>query len=124
MNNTDSKILRIAVPSIISNVTVPLLGIVDMAIAGHMGDAVYIAAVAVGSMIFNVIYWLCGFLRMGTSGMTSQALGRRDLKGVAMIMARGMSVALAIACAILVMQLPIGRLAMSTMPRSGTVHYL
>ena len=82
-----------------------------MAIAGHMGDAVYIAAVAVGSMIFNVIYWLCGFLRMGTSGMTSQALGRRDLKGVAMIMARGMSVALAIASAILVLQLPIGRLA-------------
>lgn len=124
MNNTDSKILRIAVPSIISNVTVPLLGIVDMAIAGHMGDAVYIAAVAVGSMIFNVIYWLCGFLRMGTSGMTSQALGRRDLKGVAMIMARGMSVALAIASAILVMQLPIGRLAIWMVGAEDSVSHM
>ena len=104
--------------------TVPLLGIVDMAIAGHIGDAVYIAAVAVGSMIFNVIYWLCGFLRMGTSGMTSQALGRRDLKGVAMIMARGMSVALAIASAILVLQLPIGRLAIWMVGAEDSVSHM
>ena len=55
------RILNIAIPSIVSNITVPLLGLVDMAISGHMGDAVYIGAVAVGSMIFNVIYWLFGF---------------------------------------------------------------
>ena len=54
------RILNIAIPSIVSNITVPLLGLVDMAISGHMGDAVYIGAVAVGSMIFNVIYWLFG----------------------------------------------------------------
>ena len=69
-------------PSIISNITVPLLGLVDVAIVGHIGDAAYIGAIAVGSMLFNVIYWLFGFLRMGTSGMTSQALGRRDLPEV------------------------------------------
>ena len=76
------KILHLAVPSIISNITVPLLGLVDVAIVGHIGDASYIGAIAVGSMLFNVIYWLFGFLRMGTSGMTSQALGRRDLAEV------------------------------------------
>ena len=106
------RILNIALPSIVSNITVPLLGLVDMAISGHMGDAVYIGAVAVGSMIFNVIYWLFGFLRMGTSGMTSQALGRRDLDGVAMLLTRSMGVALLIGLTIVVFQYPIGRLAL------------
>lgn len=106
------RILNIAIPSIVSNITVPLLGLVDMAISGHMGDAVYIGAVAVGSMIFNVIYWLFGFLRMGTSGMTSQSLGRRDLDGVAMLLMRSMGVALLIGFTIVVLQYPIGRLAL------------
>ena len=105
------KILNIAVPSIVSNITIPLLGLVDTAISGHMGSAVYIGAVAVGSMIFNVIYWLCGFLRMGTSGMTSQALGSRDLDSVASLLARSMAVALGIATAIIVLQVPIGNIA-------------
>ena len=62
-----------AIPSIVSNITVPLLGLVDMAIVGHLGSAAYIGAIAVGGMLFNLIYWLFGFLRMGTSGITSQA---------------------------------------------------
>ncbi len=74
------EILRLAVPSIITNITVPLLGVVDVAIMGHMGDARFIGAIAVGSMIFNVMYWLCGFLRMGTSGLTAQAYGREHAK--------------------------------------------
>ena len=106
------KILNIAVPSIVSNITVPLLGLVDTAISGHMGSAVYIGAVAVGSMIFNVIYWIFGFLRMGTSGMTSQALGRRDLDGVASLLARSMAVAVCIAAAIVALQAPLGHIAM------------
>jgi MATE family multidrug resistance protein len=78
MNIRDRQILKIALPSIVSNITVPLLGMIDVAIVGHMGSPAYIGAVAVGSMIFNLVYWLFGFLRMGSSGMTSQALGRRD----------------------------------------------
>ena len=109
----NKKILRIAVPSIVSNITVPLLGLVDTAISGHMGSAVYIGAVAVGSMIFNVIYWLFGFLRMGTSGMTSQALGRRDLDAVASLFARSLAVALGIALVIIALQVPIGRVALA-----------
>ena len=115
------RILGIALPSIVSNITVPLLGLVDTAIAGHMGGAVYIGAVAVGSMIFNVIYWLFGFLRMGTSGMTSQALGRRDLDAVAMLLARSLMVALAAAVAILALQVPIGHAALALVGADGSI---
>ena len=72
----NKKILALALPSIASNITVPLLGLCDVTIMGHIGGATSIAAIAVGSMIFNVVYWLFGFLRMGTSGLTAQAYGR------------------------------------------------
>lgn len=78
MHKDNRTILQIAVPSIVSNITVPLLGLVDLTIVGHIGNAAYISAIAVGSMIFNVIYWIFGFLRMGTSGLTAQAYGRRS----------------------------------------------
>lgn len=97
MNQINRQILRIALPSIVSNITVPLLGLVDVTIVGHMGDAVYIGAIAVGSMIFNVIYWIFGFLRMGTSGMTSQSFGRRDLPDVVRLLLRSLTVALVVA---------------------------
>nr|WP_298560025.1 MATE family efflux transporter [uncultured Prevotella sp.] len=96
MNARNKQILQLAVPSIISNITVPLLGLVDVAIVGHIGDASYIGAIAVGSMLFNVIYWLFGFLRMGTSGMTSQALGRRDFAEVMRLLVRSLSVGVGI----------------------------
>ena len=108
MQNIDKSILRIALPSIVANITVPLLGLVDMAVSGHLGNAVYIGAVAVGSMIFNVIYWVFGFLRMGTSGMTSQALGRRDMGDVATTLVRSIAVALGVAAFILLLQRPLG----------------
>ena len=111
MKHIDRQILRLAVPSIVSNITVPLLGLVDMAIVGHMGGAVYIGAVSVGAMVFNLIYWVFGFLRMGTSGMTSQALGKRDLNGVAQMLARSVIVAWGIAAVIIIAQWPIKKLA-------------
>lgn len=107
MNQRDQQILKIAVPSIVSNITVPLLGLIDVAIVGHMGDAVYIGAVAVGSMIFNLVYWLFGFLRMGTSGMTAQAFGRRDLAGVTRILVRSVLLSLTIALILIVFQIPL-----------------
>ncbi len=76
----NKKILQLAVPNIISNISVPLLGIVDMALMGHLESDDYIGAIAVGSLIFNFMYWGLGFLRMGTSGFTAQARGRRDLQ--------------------------------------------
>ena len=82
MSPTNQRILHIAIPSIISNITVPLLGLVDVTIVGHLGSASYIGAIAVGGMLFNMIYWIFGFLRMGTSGLTAQAYGAHDLPEV------------------------------------------
>ena len=100
----NKRILQLAVPSIISNITVPLLGLVDVAIVGHIGDASYIGAIAVGSMLFNVIYWLFGFLRMGTSGMTSQALGRRDFAEVMRLLVRSLSIGVGIGMVFFILQ--------------------
>lgn len=110
-----SPILRIAVPSIISNITVPLLGLIDVAIVGHLGAASYIGAIAVGGMMFNVIYWIFGFLRMGTSGMTSQALGARRLDETVRMLARSTTIAVGIAILLIVMQYPIREAALMFM---------
>ena len=88
MKLRDKQILQIALPSIVSNITVPLLGLIDVAIVGHLGSPAYIGAIAVGGMLFNIIYWIFGFLRMGTSGMTSQAYGKRDLPEVVRLLVR------------------------------------
>ena len=112
MSDRDRQILRLAVPSIVSNITVPLLGLVDVAIMGHMGNAAYIGAISVGSMIFNVIYWVFGFLRMGTSGLTSQALGRRDLCEVTQLLGRAVAVGATVALALIVFQVPVRKVAM------------
>jgi MATE family multidrug resistance protein len=101
------KILDLAIPNIISNISVPLLGIVDMALMGHLGSDVYIGAIALGSLIFNFIYWSLGFLRMGTSGFTAQARGRRDLPEAMMVFSRAAFIALVISIALLVLQRPI-----------------
>ena len=107
MNKRDQQILKIALPAIVTNITVPLLGLVDTAIVGHMGSAAYIGAVAVGSMIFNLVYWVFGFLRMGTSGMTAQARGRRDFSEVTRLLVRSGWVSLSIALLIIVLQWPV-----------------
>ena len=107
MNLRDRQILHIALPSIVSNITVPLLGLVDVAITGHLGDAAYIGAIAVGGMLFNIIYWMFAFLRMGTSGVTAQALGARNLTEVAAVMQRALLVAIIISAVMLCLQVPI-----------------
>lgn len=107
MKKRDQQILKIALPAIVTNITVPLLGLVDTAIVGHMGSAAYIGAIAVGSMIFNLVYWVFGFLRMGTSGMTAQARGRRDFSEVTRLLVRSGWVSLSIALLIVVLQWPV-----------------
>ncbi len=107
----NKKILQLAIPSIVSNITVPLLGLIDVAIVGHLGSAAYIGAIAIGGMLFNIIYWLFGFLRMGTSGMTSQAFGQRDLKEVTRVLLRAVGVGLFIALCLLLLQYPIRKIA-------------
>ncbi|MDA3890224.1 MAG: MATE family efflux transporter [Salinivirgaceae bacterium] len=107
----NKKILNLAIPNIISNVTIPLLGIVDLAIVGHLESNIYIGAIAIGTMIFNLIYWTFAFLRMGTSGITAQALGARNFTEVMGTLIRGLVVAVASALLILALQIPIEKLA-------------
>ncbi len=121
---TDRKILKIAVPAIVSNITVPLLGLVDVAIAGHLGAASYIGAVAVGGLLFNIMYWLFGFLRMGTSGMTSQAYGRRDFAETTLMLARSVVTGLAIAVALLLLQYPVSAAAFAVIAPPAEVKSL
>lgn len=107
MKHRDRQILQIALPSIVSNITVPLLGLIDVAIVGHLGSPAYIGAIAVGGMLFNIIYWIFGFLRMGTSGMTSQAFGKRDLTEVICLLMRSVGIGLAVAFCLIALQIPI-----------------
>ena len=101
------QILHIALPSIISNITVPLLALVDTTIVGHLGSASYIAAIALGGMIFNMIYWLFNFLRMGTGGLTAQAYGANQHQATSYILLRSLTIAGGIALTLLLLQRPI-----------------
>lgn len=124
MTRTDRQILHIALPSIVSNITVPLLGLIDVSIVGHLGAASYIGAIAVGGMLFNMIYWLFGFLRMGTGGLTAQAYGRHDLQEVTRILLRSLSISLLLALALLLLQYPIRNIAFMCMDTSEEVRQL
>lgn len=76
MKSVNREILRLAIPSILANITIPLVGIVDTAIVGHLSDAAAIGGIAIGTMLFDLLYWNFGFLRVGTSGLTAQAYGK------------------------------------------------
>ena len=104
------EILRISIPSIVTNITVPLLGMVDLAIVGHIGDAGYIAAIALATMVFNLIYWNFGFLRAGTTGLTAQAFGAEDKEEYLNVLVRGIAIALSAAVLLLLLQWPIALL--------------
>lgn len=121
MSERDKQILAIALPSIVSNITVPLLGMVDVAVTGHMGSAAFIAAIAVGSMSFNLIYWLCGFLRMSTSGMTAQALGRRDMQALTGHLIRTVTVGFLLGLLFVVAGRPLCRLMLAVMGATADV---
>ena len=129
MKSIDQEILRIALPSIVSNITVPLLGLVDVAITGHLGAAAYIGAIALGGMIFNLVYWIFGFLRMGTSGLTAQAYGKKspyggDLGGLLLWLFRSQVIGWGIALALLLLQWPIRELALLIMQPTDEVRAL
>lgn len=104
----DKEILKITLPSIVTNITVPLLGIVDVAITGHIGNStVAIGAIAVGGLVFNMVYWLFNFLRMGSSGLTAQAYGRGDGEGQRRVLGMGIKVAVVCGLGIICLQRPL-----------------
>ena len=123
-SNINKEILRLAIPNMISNILIPMLGIIDTAIAGYIGEDVNIAALSIGTTIFGFIYWNCSFLRMGTSGITAQAYGAKQKNECANMLIRAMWLALLIAFIIVVFQKPIGNFALYVMQGSSSVQAL
>ena len=111
---TNRRIGQIAIPMILSNITVPLLGFVDTAVIGQLGQAELIAALGLGSILISTLYWLCGFLRMGTTGLTAQAKGAEDTIEVFHILIRGMGLGLLLGVLILLISFPIFQVLMSS----------
>lgn len=112
------SIVRLAIPNILSNISVPLLGTVDTALMGRLSES-HIAAVGVGGMIFSFLYWNFGFLRMGTTGMTAQALGANNESEISATLGRAIMVAMALAILIFIIQQPFGESGVYLMNVSG-----
>ena len=104
------EILRLAIPNIIANISVPMLGIVDTALVGHMEAVYYIGALAVGTMVFNFLYFGMGFLSMGTSGLTAQAWGAQNQSEVGLVFWRALTVALSMSILLILLQIPLVRI--------------
>jgi len=121
---THSRVLRIALPVAIANVTVPLLGVVDTGVVGQMGAAAPIGAVGVGAMILTSVYWIFGFLRMGTTGLTSQAHGAGQTGEVAALLTRALLIGLGAGAAVIVLQGPVFSAAFGIAPASAGVEAL
>ena len=111
-------------PNIVSNITVPLLGMVDLAMMGHLDDPVYIGAIALGGIIFNIIYHSFAFLRMGSSGFTAQAFGAKNDRDVSLVLIRSLLVAAGLAVLLLLLQYPIQWVAFRLLDGSEEVKNL
>ena len=122
-----SEVLRLAVPSILANITVPLVGMVDIAIAGHLSagysSAALIGGISIGTMLFDLLYWNFGFLRTGTGGLTAQAFGRGG-KGVGSILSRALRIALLSGLGLIAIQMLVVWLAFLVVPCSPEVREL
>ena len=106
------EILRLAIPNIISNLSIPLLSLVDVALMGHLDSAEYILTIGFGVMIFNFVYWGFGFLRMGTTGFTAQEFGRKDNKECLLILGRALLIAVAGALLLIALKTPLLKLSL------------
>jgi MATE family multidrug resistance protein len=121
---THRRVLRIALPIVISNATVPILGAVDTGVIGQLGAAAPIGAVGLGAMVLTSLYWLLGFLRMGTTGLTSQARGAGDQAEVAAMLTRALLIGAAAGLALVLLQGPILAAALRLAPASPEVEAL
>ena len=113
------RVAALAGPIILSNLSVPLVGAVDTAVVGHLSDPVYIGAVALGAVIFGLIFWVFGFLRMSTSGLVAQSLGRGDSGEIRAILCRALLTALAVGALLIIAQWPLGRGALALTDAQG-----
>jgi MATE family multidrug resistance protein len=119
-----ARVLKIAIPVVISNATVPLLGVVDTGVVGQLGDPVAIGAVGLGAVILTSIYWAFGFLRMGTVGLAAQAIGARDSGEVAALLTRVLMIGAGAGLCLILLQIPIFWAALWLAPASAEVEAL
>lgn len=119
--NINFQILRLAIPSILANITIPLVGLIDTAIVGHIANATAIGGIAIGTMLFDLLYWNFGFLRVGTSGMTAQAFGRGDKVECARLFSQSIGIALIGAALIWLIQWLFVNLVLMLVPCSPEV---
>ncbi|MPW38036.1 MATE family efflux transporter DinF [Vibrio sp. B1Z05] len=106
------RILALAIPMVLSNITVPLLGLVDTAVVGHLEHSWYLGGVALGSTMISMVFWLFGFLRMSTTGLSAQAKGAQDPRKLALILLQGIFMALSFAVLFLILHRGIIALAL------------
>ena len=118
------RILQLAIPNIISNITIPLVGITDLALLGHFSSAEHIGAVALASIIFSIIYWSFSFLRMGTSGFAAQNYGQRNFHEASLLLFRGFAVSVTAGVLLIILQIPIANLAFLLLDGSSHVKAL
>ncbi|WP_306151901.1 MATE family efflux transporter [Roseovarius sp. MMSF_3281] len=121
---THKRVLNIALPILLANITVPILGAVDTGVVGQMGQAAPIGAVGIGAVILSALYWIFGFLRMGTTGLTSQAHGAGRTGEVAALLTRALMIALAGGVAVITLQIPLFAGAFLLAPASTEVEGL
>ncbi|SFR44022.1 multidrug resistance protein, MATE family [Yoonia tamlensis] len=121
---THRRVLTIAVPIVLSNATVPILGVVDTGVVGQMGAAAPIGAVGIGAIILTAIYWIFGFLRMGTSGLTAQAVGAKNTPEVAALLTRSLIIGLGAGVAIIALQSLLFAGAFRVSPATPEVEHL
>ena len=121
---THRRVLNIALPIVLSNATVPILGTVDAGVVGQLGEAAPIGAVGIGAIILSALYWLFGFLRMSIAGFASQALGQKDHDEVAAILSRALAIALMGGLVIILFQGPLFYLSFLISPASDEVEGL
>lgn len=121
MSGWHKRVLQLSWPIIISGLSIPLVGVVDTAVVGQLPDPRYMAAVAVGAVIFSSVFWVFGFLRMGTTGFVSQAYGRDDQREVSLALLRAGLIALLLGFLMIILQQPIAWLALSLMGAGSDV---
>jgi MATE family multidrug resistance protein len=121
---TSRRILHIAVPVVLANISIPLLGLVDTSVIGQMGLATPIGAVGIGAIILTALYWIFGFLRMGTTGFAAQAIGAGDKDESAAILIRALAIAVIGGLSIVILQLPLFALGFWLSPASDEVENL
>ena len=121
---THRRVLNIALPIVVANATIPILGMVDTGVVGQLGEAAPIGAVGIGAIILTALYWVFGFLRMGTTGLTSQAKGAGKPGEVSAMLTRALMIGLAGGVAIIVLQVPVFWAAFEVSPASAEVEAL